>query len=190
MVKVTKSQAELYQVRHETFEGWGDIHLVCGEQSVSVVIHSDYGTFAKYWSHCGCNPKKFLVDLDFDYCMKNLTDYKHYIKAPEQYPTEVKGRIIEARRAENLTKEEAREAWCDMLQTEFDEGDLYFKELIDHHLFNKVFGDYEYLPCAKKIDPCCQELWEMVWLPFVERLKSELNLVSSLDQLAGKLAWK
>lgn len=173
--RVIKSQAELYQVRHETFEGWADIFLICGEQSVSVVIHSDYGKFAKYWSHCGCNPKQFLIELDFDYCMKNLTDYKHRIDAPEQYPSKVKERIMVARRHDGtLTKEEAREAWGDMLQTEHNEGDLYFKELIDHHLFNKVFGDYEYLPSAKKIDPCCQELWDNVWLPFVEQLKSEL----------------
>ncbi|WP_158120564.1 hypothetical protein [Vibrio metoecus] len=175
MTKVIKTEAELYQVRHNTFEGWGDLFLICGEESVRITINSDYGVFAHNWTNCGCNPKEFLAKIKFDYCMKKLTNYKHYIKAPEQYPTQVKQRIIEARRGyESLTKEEAREAWVDMLNVDHDSGDLYFRELIDHHLFEKVFGDYEYLPDAEKIDPRCQDFWDYVWLPFVEQLKTEL----------------
>ncbi|MEB5557091.1 hypothetical protein GOP97_15090 [Vibrio cholerae] len=175
MTKVIKTQAELYQVRHKTFGGWGDIFLICGQESVRVAINSDYGTFAHNWTHCGGDPKEFLTDIDFDYCMKKLTNYKHYVPAPEQYPIEVKQSIIESRREENLTKEEAREAWEDMLNTEHSEGDLYFKELIDHPLFEKVFGATEYLPSAQKVDPCCQDFWDKVWFPFIGQLKEELT---------------
>lgn len=177
MAKVIKSEAELYQVRQDTGGscGWGDIVLVCGKESVRVMINSDYGAYSHIWTHCGGDPKEFLTELDFDYCMKKLTSYKHYIKAPEQYPTEVKLRIIEARREhEGLSREEARDAWNAMLKADYYAGDVYFKELIDHPLFEKVFGDYEYLPSATKIDPCCQDFWDKVWLPFVEQLKSEL----------------
>ncbi|WP_114729495.1 hypothetical protein [Vibrio cholerae] len=180
MSKVIKTQAELYQVRHKTFGGWGDIFLICGQESVRVAINSDYGTFAHNWTHCGGDPKEFLTDIDFDYCMKKLTNYKHYVPAPEQYPIEVKQSIIESRREENLTKEEAREAWGDMLNTEHSEGDLYFQELIDHPLFEKVFGATEYLPSAQKVDPCCQDFWDKVWIPFVGQLKEELAQKSEI----------
>lgn len=174
MAKVTKSLTELYQVRHEGGGRWADFSLVCGKESVRIMINSDYGSYSHIWSHCGGCPKTFLTEIDFDYCMKKLTGYKHYVKAPERYPEEVKGRIIEARRERGLTKAEAREAWQDMLNTEFSEGDLYYRELIDHELFEKVFGDYEYLPSAEKVDPCCADFWEHCWLPFIASLKEEL----------------
>lgn len=179
MTNVIKSEAELYQIRQNGSSGWGDIVLVCGKESVRVMINSDFGSYSHIWTHCGGDPKEFLTEVDFDYCMKKLTDYNHYVPAPEEYPTEVKRRIIEARQDDNLTKAEAREAWEDMLNTEYDEGDLYFKELIDHHLFEKVFYDYEYLPCAKKIAPRCQMFWDNVWLPFIEQLKTELTQYSN-----------
>ncbi|HCG9411647.1 TPA: hypothetical protein NKA80_004438 [Vibrio parahaemolyticus] len=175
MTTVTKSNAELYRVRHNTCEGWGDVILICGKESVSVMINSDYGSFSHVWIHCGCEPKAFLCDMDFHYTMKKLSNYNLYIDNPQSYPAEIKERIIVARRHdENLTKEEAREAWEDMLNTEHSEGDLFFKELIDHPLFGKVFGDYEYLPSAKMIDPHCQDLWDRVWTPFIKQLKEEL----------------
>lgn len=185
MTKVIKTQSELYQVRHDTCEGWGDIFLICGKESVRVAINSDYGTYSHNWTHCGGDPKEFLTQMDFDYCMKNLTNYKHYIADPEQYPTEVKKCILESRQAERLTKDDAREAWEDMLCTEHDEGDLYYKELVDHPLFNNVFGDYEYLPSAKKVDPCCQDLWDKVWVPFVGQLKEELANEVKVTQLGN-----
>lgn len=177
MARVIKSEAELYQIRQDTggSNGWGDIALVCVKESVRVMINSDFGAYAHVWTHCGGNPKEFLTELDFDYCMKKLTNYKHYVKAPEKYPEEVKKRIIEARREnESFSKDMARQAWIDMLNADHDSGDLYFQELIDHPFFEDVFGEYEYLPSAEKINPRCQMFWDKVWLPFVEQLKSEL----------------
>jgi hypothetical protein len=174
MTKVTKSNAELYRVRHNTCEGWGDIILICGKESVSVMITSDYGSFSHYWSHCGEEPKSFLCSTDFDYTMKKLSNYNHYVKNPDGYPDEIKQSIIDARKYQNLTKEEAREAWDDMLNTEHSEGDLFYKELIDHSLFEKVFGDYDGLPSSEKESPRCRDLWEQVWKPFISQLKQEL----------------
>ncbi|GIA99652.1 TPA: hypothetical protein JFP82_002139 [Vibrio cholerae O1] len=175
MAKVFKTTAELYQIRHETLESWGDIFLICGKESVGVSVNSDYGNFGFDVSICGCEPKEFLTRISFDSCMNKLTEYKLYVPAPEQYPVEVKKCIIESRRNKALTKEEAREAWDDMLDTEHKEGDLYFMELMEHHLFNKVFGEYEHLPSAKKVDPRCQDFWDHVWVPFVAELKEELK---------------
>ncbi|EKO3663347.1 hypothetical protein M3929_002654 [Vibrio metschnikovii] len=181
MTKVIKTQAELYQVRHDSCVGWGDIFLICGKESVRVAINSDYGTYSHNWTHCGGDPKEFLTGIDFDYCMKKLTGYKHYVPTPEQYPVEVKQCIIESRREDGLTKAEAREAWQDMLCTEHREGDLYYKELVDHPLFEKVFGDYEYLPSATKVSPCCQDFWDKVWIPFIGQLKEELAQKSEVQ---------
>lgn len=173
--KVTKSQAELYQVRAGGFT-WGDITLICGKESVSVMATSDYGSFNHFWSHCGGEPKAFLCTLDFQYTMKKLTDGKLYVPDPDGYRNEIKENIIESRKEAVLTKDEAREAWDDMLshQEEYPQGDLFYKGLYEHDLFKKVFGDCEGLPSATT--ECCRsvDFWKDIWTPFISELKQEI----------------
>jgi hypothetical protein len=58
-----------------------------------------------------------------------------------------------------------------------EKADLLFHHLIEHHLFEKVFGEYEYLPSAKRVKPECQCFWNEVWKPLTEQLAAELNKV-------------
>lgn len=176
---VSKSQAELYQVRSgEGSLAWGDITLICGTHSVSFVATSDYGTFDYRWTHCGGDPKKFLCKLDFQYAMKKLTGGKLYIPDPSKYGDEIKESIINSRKEEGLTKEQARTAWSEMLSIldEYSEGDLFFHALYDHELFDKVFGDYEYMPRATQPDHCAVDFWNEIWKPFINSLRKELSL--------------
>lgn len=174
MAKVIKTMAEMYRIRHKSSGDWGDIFVTWGEESVRLTAHTPYGSYSCVWSCCGGNPKQFLTELDFDYCLKKLTDYKHYMPDPSRYPFEIKQSIIQGRRDRDLTKKEARTAWKEMLNTEYDEGELFFNELTQNDLFEKVFGATEYLPSAQKIKPECQLFWDMVWLPFVAQLREEL----------------
>ncbi len=176
-MKVTKSQAELYQVRSGKGScAWGDITLICGDQSVSVMATSDYGSFDHYWSHCGGEPKDFLCGLDFQYTMKKLTNGKLYIPDPSGYRKEIKENIIEARKENYLTKEQAKTAWDEMLaiQDEYEKGDIFFKELYEHEFFEQVFGACEGLPSSTEPDHCAVDFWNDVWTPFIESLRKEL----------------
>ncbi|MBL4765070.1 MAG: hypothetical protein JKX67_07310 [Colwellia sp.] len=174
--KVTKSQAELYQVRSgQGSLAWGDITLICGPHSVSVMARSDYGSFDHHWSHCGGEPKGFLCGLDFQYTMKKLTNGKLYVPYPEGYEKEIKESIIDSRKADGLTRDQARTAWDEMLSIhdEYNGGDLFFQALYEHEFFDKVFVDCEGMPSAKK--PCGRavDFYNDVWTPFIAELKKE-----------------
>lgn len=177
-MKVTKSQAELYQVRSgQGSLAWGNITLICGAESVSVMATSDYGTFDHHWSHCGGEPKSFLCGLDFQYTMKKLTGGKLYIPDPDGYKNEIKKSIIESRReGRGISREEARTAWDEMLAflDEYREGELLFNALYHHEFFEAVFGDPEYLPNSEKPDHCAVDFWNDVWTPFINSLREEL----------------
>ncbi len=173
---VSKSQSELYQVRSGKGSlAWGDITLICGKESVSVMATSDYGTFDHHWSHCGGEPKSFLCNLDFQYAMKKLTNGKLYTPDPEGYEKEIKDSIIDSRKGDGLTRAQARTAWDEMLsiQDEYQKGDLFFHALYEHELFDKVFGDCEGMPSATQPDPCAVDFWNDVWTPFINELEKE-----------------
>lgn len=179
---ISKKQCDLYQIRNQRskndLEGWGDITVQWGEGSVHIIANSDYGNFSKFWCSTGSKPKEFLIGIDFDYCMKNLMDYKHMEDNPDGYDREVKIQICEGRRnyPETLSKKDARQAWSEMLgiYDEYNSKDLYMMKLVDHDLFNKVFGDYEYLPSSKRYKFEAVDFWRNVWLPFIEILKTEV----------------
>jgi len=177
-VKVTKSQAEFYEVRSgKNSLAWGDIVIKCGKQSVSVMATSDYGTFDHYWSHCGGDPKEFLCGLDFQYAMKKLTNHELYIPNPAGYENEIKESIICSRKEDGLTKEQAKTAWVEMLEIleEYEEGDLLFHGLYDHVLFESVFGDYEGLPSSTIPDPRAVDFFNDIWNPFTVYLREEIK---------------
>ena len=175
---VTKSTSELYQVRSGKGSlSWGDITLSLGNTSVSVTATSDYGTFDHRWTHCGGEPKQFLCGLDFQYTMKKLTNGGLYVADTEAYGNEIKERIIEARKDDCISKEDARTAWDEMLSIyeEYDGGDLFFHALYDHEFFTVIFGDYEALPSAEKYCNRAVDFWGDVWVPFIDSLKEELK---------------
>jgi hypothetical protein len=94
---------------------------------------------------------------------------------PDKYEDEVKAKIIEARRDNELTAKEARDAWEGMLPMlqDYENVNYMFERLINHEHFEKVFGDYEGLPHAERVRPPCEMFWENIWKPFTEFLADE-----------------
>lgn len=179
-MKVTKAEAEVYHIRGKTAEGWstwGDIVLICSKESVEVLAYTDFGTFGYYWSHCGMDPKRFLCKINKDYTMGKFRGNELYIPDPDEYHEEVKKHIINSRLEGCLTKDQARSAWEDLLTILEDhvEGDLMYQALMESEHFDSVFGDYENLPDATKMDPHCESFWKHIWLPFVANLKEETH---------------
>lgn len=175
---VKKSKAELYQVRSKDTGdcAWGDIVLICGKNSVSVMITSDYGSFNYYWSNCAQAPKEFLCEIDFNSAMKKLTGGKLKISNPDNYLDEIKESVNAALDGDRITKAEAivaLEEFGDIFDS-FTDGDLFFHSLYQHSLFEKIFGDTDGLPSSKVVDPCAVDFWRYIWVPFTEQLKSEL----------------
>lgn len=176
-MKVTSKTAECYQVTSNNGYWLASIFLTFGKGSVIVAISSDYGNFAYNWLSCGDNPKAFLASLRFDYAMSKLNGRRPVIPDPDRYQDEVKERIFEALEEKILTQAEAEQALKEMASIEPEPGiiDAYFWQLREHPLFDKVFGDCENLPGAKKQDPLLREFWDFVWVPFCDQLKAELK---------------
>lgn len=171
VIKMTNS--ELYRINFDKFEGWAEIAVCATSNNISVLINSDYGSFSGIFKYkSGCH-KNFLINLSHLCCLRTLSNGNLYVSAPEHYPTEIKKSIIAARKENRINKKVARKAWKQLLNTEHQNGDLFYHELVTSKYFNQVFGEYENLPSAKKINPALSDLWHNVWLPFTEYLRKE-----------------
>lgn len=175
---IQKTLTETYSLKGKKCL-WAKINLDCGEESVNVMISSDYGEFNHYWGYCGMNPKEFLIKTDMNYTMKKLMggsdnmyepDFKERLKS-------FKKLVIEYRKENNITKEQAREAWIKILSI-FDycqnSNDIYYSECINSEELECILYDSESIPENTKKKNTVIEFWEDIWIPFINFLKEEI----------------
>jgi len=180
-MNVTKTMTETYTLRGKKCL-WAKINLDCGEKSVNVMISSDYGEFNYYWGATGLNPKKFLCDIDMHYAMKKLMGGTHEMYEPdfEARKIRINEMIIEYRFDGSISKEEARNAW-DKAKEIFEycqnSNDKYYEKFYTSDEFKDIFYDCESIPECTKLKPKVTQVWNDLWKPFVEYLKTEVKEV-------------
>jgi len=176
---IQKTLTETYSMRGEKCL-WAKINLDCGDESVNVMISSDYGDFSHYWGRCGMNPKKFLTTIDMHYAMKKLMHGTDNLYCPDSNERlkSFKKLIIEKRKYNYITKEEARIAWnriIRIINRTGDNDEVYFNECFNSEEFENIIYDIESIPMDTKMKNMVIEFWEDIWLPFIEYLKKEIE---------------
>lgn len=175
---IQKTLTETYSLRGQKCL-WAKINLDCGEESVNVMISSDYGEFSYYWGYCGTNPKKFLTTTDMHYTMKKLMGGTDNMYEPdfEARNSAFKKMIIEYRKEDRITKEQARSAWQKVLAIfEYcqNSNDVYYSECFNADELECILYDMDAIPENSKMKNKVTDFWEDVWIPFTEFLKDEL----------------
>ncbi|PZQ59254.1 MAG: hypothetical protein DI570_16470 [Phenylobacterium zucineum] len=180
---VTEHPATCYTVRN----GWAWAHIFVrhgtskGELStggdrhwVHVSVLSDFGEFGYCWSHIGEDWRKFLANLDLHYAMNKMLGPRFRVPLGIE-EADAKGRqlILQGRRENNLTTEDARKLWDGLKEAETDEG-------LDHFLrdwdrgsgglwYAQQWWDYRW----DKVNPQAEGFWEKVWPHFVAHLTEQ-----------------
>ena len=176
---VTELNANYYRVRTriEGVTTWGNVSILVEGKRAEVMAHTDFGTYAYWWTNTGVDPWEFLLDLGFQYGMKKMAGRSLYVECEKKNLAHIKKSIIGERKLDGLTKKEAREAWEDMtcIAESYGAGDVFRYELYNHDLFEKVFEYHERLPCEKVYSPQCLGFWKQIWEPLMEHLKADLE---------------
>lgn len=174
MTEIRKTEAECYIVRdgHE----WAYIFVKHGKSLVGdryatwvrLAIHSSYGEYAYYWGHCGDRPwQNFLSECDIGYAMQKLASGRqlHY----DLYATAkaMRENILERRREEGLTKDQARLAWRALEDAESSHDISEFASYISA---TDAFCDDYYDYFRKVLTPAAKAFWDRLWTPWVNSL--------------------
>lgn len=179
MSAIQKSMTETYTLKGDHCL-WAKINLECINESVNVMISSDFGEFSHYWGCCGTNPKEFLIGLDMHYAMKKLmgsTNNMYEADFPARLNS-VKKMIIQDRKVLILGKDTAKCAWDEIVEIIDECGnseDVYFNLCFHSKYLDDVFQDFGSIPTDTKLKPKVTAFWNEVWLPFVEYLKEEIK---------------
>ncbi|MDY7537563.1 hypothetical protein QN372_00205 [Undibacterium sp. RTI2.1] len=178
---ISKGVADVYHIR--TPDGdFAAVYIEHGSYAshgttnywVRVASTGSFGTYGTYWNSVGSDHVSFLTGIDFDYAMKNLTSYKHREFDLDESVKQAKVWLFVERRREDLTKEEAREAFDVLLEVSgTNSKDAFVNSLLESNLpfFNEC---YEWIVCERyKSD--CVGFWENIWSVLVKQLQEEKN---------------
>lgn len=184
---VKKSTVEKYSIRNDgeyatiCITEWGPDQRASGSNYYGgeIMINSSYGAFANAWSACGEPFKKFLIGIEMDYFMgKCLGRGATVFDGSASYKAAV-ARVLDARRNNDLSKEDARELYDELeyCQSELEDSEASFTAAIYRVPSNgdqsRVFDEaYEML--VDMPNPQAVGFWKKLWPAFEAELKNEL----------------
>lgn len=172
-----------YRLRHPSGMYWADITIDAAEgaEEGRIFIASDFGSWQRYWSHCGEPFRKALMGMGIDYVAGKFgeDEYLMFDETMKWY----RENILQARKEERLTAKESR---------------LMFDELKDVEEVScddlKDFKYYMYYNCPALMkyynydvhaitgtSPRFKKFWESCWKVLMEEFRKEAiveNLVN------------
>jgi len=173
---IEKSTVENYKIRHPSGMYWADITIDDNGTAGRIQIASDYGNWQNYWSHCGMLFKEFLIGLGIDYSANKFGCNKYFDL--EVNIKNVKNHVIEMRKENFITKDQARKLFDEIKELDVDgipdANSFYVTINNTQHLREMYYsGDFDIVTST---DPGYEQFWKNVWPVFITELQNEKQL--------------
>lgn len=164
---MTVPTTRFYRVRNKT--AWARIWIT---DDGCFTCLSDYGDYGHWWTHPGCEFRKFLCKVELDYLIGKLSKGKR-VRDDEETEKAIRRHICQVRRASYMTKEEAADEWALVGSTDFgDDGDI-------HHWFEEtaITDAHELImyQAPRQVVAFVNNIWPL----FVQQLQAELERESN-----------
>lgn len=162
---ITKTKVEVYKMRSKDF-AWADITIDAKETTGRISIASDYGNWQNYWGACGTSFKKFLQEINIDYCATKFGANKWFDL--DKTVAGLKERISDFSESKSQKKNLLKE-----LKTLANVSCL--EEFIQvAQECNAIMYMEDYMPdVVYSIEPGFKRFWNEIWPVFLEELQKE-----------------
>lgn len=188
---ISEKQITRYSINCNNGEH-GIVAIEFGESFAAVLAETTFGNFSYTWSHTGKDPVHFLQGISFSYGMTKLRHGEYEIFDRHAQELELKRRMFKLRKRRNITSERARELYdeidyvCRTNSTNEFCSMVYSSSYILDALFE---SDPSALDPKLKVDPQCEQFWELIWKPLMDHLTEKLaNQNSSENEISTKNA--
>ncbi|HDR9105399.1 TPA: hypothetical protein QDB04_002240 [Burkholderia vietnamiensis] len=184
MLSQSKSTCELYRISRNSeyatvcISDW-TVSAVGASQRTSyggeILVNSSFGTFCYSWDNCAIPFKAFLLNISFESFMTKClgSAFKRFdgLASLEN----VKRAILEIRREEGLSADDARDKWEElaMVSDEAQSCEYAFHHVLEDICTEDAIGNSTEFVATS---PCPQArgFWHELWPHFCDILKAEL----------------
>lgn len=191
--------ADVYSVRNR--HEWATIVVRCWQDESGgelrhrgeILINSTFGSWANYWSAPGMPFKRFLLGLDFGYCMQKLMGRDLQEHDGDATLKALRRSVLEARRNRRLDKSAAAWVWqeiedrsssladtvesfvsaCGDIQR--DAGESWNRRQVGNHAdeIGDLFAEPWYMTETRD-NPQAVGFWRELWPEFIATLRAEV----------------
>lgn len=168
-MEVSKATTEVYRLKSERDFANIFIDSADGATHGTILIHSSYGHWSKYWGACGERFKCFLVDLDIHYAATKFGcgNYFDVSATIEKYKADVN----ESQSEGFITPNRAAYILNEIENLDGVSENEFYKTLCEQE---RLLSFYQYEPpTITGIEPSFKAFWDEFWQPFCDFLKTE-----------------
>ncbi|TGE29766.1 hypothetical protein [Hymenobacter metallicola] len=170
---VAKSTVECYKIRSVNGGfAWADITIDANSRGGRIQIASDYGDWQHYWGAAGSDFKAFLEGISHDYAASKFGAERWInVKATvKQYKQD----LIEARREEALTQDEARQIYDEITELEHESNNSIVAAIqATTHLESFLYDTSGIPELSYEDNPHFRHFWEELWPVLLAEFKKE-----------------
>lgn len=167
-VTISKSTAEIYKLRG-TDGSFANITLDYSDREEGrVSISTDFGVWSNYWGSCGSPFKEFLIGLDMHYAANKFGECRWF-----DLQATLLG--LKSRIRDNAENKQHKRILIDELRSL---GDCDNKDQFVAQMWNcsELMKFEDGCPdMVTSVSPGFNRFWHLLWKPFVEALKEELE---------------
>lgn len=181
----SKSTCEMYRVRANgeyatvCLSVWSRETVAQPSQQVyggEILVHSSFGTFCHTWNHCAVPFKQFLLSISFEsFMMKCLGEEFESFDGLASVAS-VKTAILESRREEGLSADDARNLWdeLDLVSDEAQSCEYAFHHVLSDLCTEESIGaSTEFVVTTPSNQ--AKGFWRELWPHFLAMLEAEVN---------------
>lgn len=170
-----KAKLEVYRLRKVgPDKTWANIYVdQVNEESAFLLIHSDYGSWSYYFSHCGKAPKKFFIGVTGEYLKGKLGQGLKAVDT-QRFLEEMLSKVHNCLINGSISADSAMEmsetiTECCMTQETVDGVISALNGTTIYEFFEEKVGWPEYMFYPVGLETFVKHIWPV----FVERLKIE-----------------
>lgn len=171
------TKAKVYEIRNKG--EYGTFVLMFQEHYLEIICHTSFGTYGYTWNSPGESAYDFMINMPYSTFVYKISQGRQDVLDNEKQEEKMVQMIHDLAPINDWSEDEVEfykqlveeVVYCGKVTEEEFKSQLVHSELFDH-LYD---GEYEQIETESKIDDQLVGLYNLLWLPLMEKLKQEKN---------------
>lgn len=176
------TKAKIYEVNNDG--EYGTFVLMYQEKYLEVICHTSFGTYAHTWNSPGKDPFEFLVNMKYETFIYKMTQGRQYVldnEAQEKLMNEIIYDLAPEKKWSEDDVEYYKQLVEEIVYGGTQTEEEFKGQLIHSELFEELYdNEYEEITTESKVDEQLQGLWNKLWIPLIEKLKTEERVIEEV----------
>lgn len=176
MIKIEENKkAKVYNIKNNG--EYGTFVLMYQEKYLEIICHTSFGTYGHHWNAPGKDAFNFLINLSYESFIYKMTEGNQYV-LDDVEQEKLMNELIDKLILEKNWNENDVKYYKELVESVVYCGKTTEKEFKERVVYSELFtelydDDIENIITKEKVDEQLKGLWNELWIPLIEKIKTE-----------------